>query len=88
MVTKLNIHKINNVTGQLRFAGNNSNIKRIDETDPLRTVYTNGIAFHHSYEVLDFNESVDFDVLLGTDIPTKINISLTGAQLNGIRHND
>ena len=78
LLQKLKLNKINKVFGQLKFASSNSNIQRFGITDPLKTVYLNGITFDHAYDVPEFNDSMEFDVLLGTDILPKMNISLTG----------
>ena len=75
---KLKITDINPVFGQLNFAAFGKMTKRIGETNPLKIAYLNGISFEHSFEVLQFNEAMDFDVLLGADILPKLNIGLTG----------
>jgi hypothetical protein len=50
----------------------------LGETDPLKVTYINNISFDHKFELLDFNDNMPFDVLLGTDILCKMNIELTG----------
>lgn len=75
---KLKLHKINKVFGQLTFLNNDSSCKRLGETDSLKVTYSNDISFNHTFEILEFNDNMPFDVLLGTDILSKMNIGLTG----------
>ncbi|KAG1444948.1 hypothetical protein G6F56_010095 [Rhizopus delemar] len=75
---KLNIKNTNKVFGQLNFAAFGKMTKRIGKTDPLKVTYLNDVSFEHSFEILQFNESMDFDVLLGADILPRMNIGLTG----------
>lgn len=72
-------------TGYLNFLSvnddnKNSTVKRIGKTEPMEVTYTNNIKFTHVFEVIEFNDelSTEFDVLLGIDILSKMNIYLQG----------
>lgn len=71
--------KINILKGNLNFLSNSSSIKRLGQTEPMRVRYLNDISFDFCFEVVEFNDALDteFDILLGTDILTKLNIGLT-----------
>ena len=60
--------------------GSPSKAERIGHTEPLKVTYMNGITFKHSFEIIDFNNSMaeEFDVLLGIDILPQLNIYLSG----------
>lgn len=73
---KLKLNKIHNVSGSLQFL--TSSDKRVGKSDLLSFKYANGIAFKHAVEIVKFDESFDFDVLLGKDILPKLGIALTG----------
>lgn len=80
---KLHLFNINkNVNGYFNCLSKDNKISRIGLTDPLTIKYTNGISFKHQFEVMDFNDSFDFDILLGTDIMSKMGIALTGVAYN------
>ncbi|KAG1467964.1 hypothetical protein G6F56_004110 [Rhizopus delemar] len=52
--------------------------KRIHDDTSFDFTYSNDISFNHTFEILEFNDNMPFDVLLGTDILSKMNIGLTG----------
>ncbi|KAK4510556.1 40S ribosomal protein mrp2, mitochondrial [Mucor velutinosus] len=60
--------------------GSASKAERIGSTEPIKVTYMNGITFEHSFEIIDFNDSMaeEFDVLLGVDILPRLNIYLSG----------
>lgn len=76
VVKHLKLNK--NKNGTLKFLDKNNDTSSMGLTTPLKIEYLNGISFSHSFDVLDFDEDFDFDVLLGTDILPKLNISLQG----------
>lgn len=78
LMNKLKVDKINKLSGSFNFLSHNNSAKRIGITFPLEVKYANGIKFKHSFEVMNFNEGFEFDILLGTDILPKLNIGLTG----------
>jgi IS30 family transposase len=75
---KLKLNHIHPVEGSLSFMS--KEVARIGTTDPIKVTYLNGISFEHTFEVANFNSdmSKSFHILLGTDILSKLNISLTG----------
>jgi hypothetical protein len=75
---KLHINKIYKLSGSYNFLSHENSAKRIGITVPLEIKYANGIKFKHSFEVMNFNQGFEFDILLGTDILPKMNIGLTG----------
>jgi hypothetical protein len=75
---KLRINKVHKLPGSYNFLSHQNTAKRIGITDPLEIKYANGIKFKHSFEVMNFNDGFEFDILLGTDILPKMNIGLTG----------
>lgn len=77
-LNKLNFSSLNikSVDGSLLFISNKT--KRIGVTEAIKLHYWNDISFDFSFEVVDFSKTFDFDVLLGTDILTRLNIGLTG----------
>ncbi|KAG1090832.1 hypothetical protein G6F42_019589 [Rhizopus arrhizus] len=60
--------------------GSATKAERIGSTEPIKVTYMNGITFDHSFEIIDFNDSMaeEFDVLLGIDILPRLNIYLSG----------
>ena len=84
-INKLKLSTIMKASGTLEFLGNS--VKRLGSTEPLTLSYINNISFKHNFEVVDFNEHMDFDVLLGTDILSKMNIGLTGVAFHWNRDN-
>ncbi|KAI7870287.1 uncharacterized protein EV154DRAFT_581248 [Mucor mucedo] len=69
--------KINKINGTLNYLSNTA--KRIGQTEPITIKYLNNVCFEFCFEVVEFNDTLetDFDVLLGTDILSKLNIRLT-----------
>ena len=78
ILKNININKINKLNGTYNFLSDNNDISRIGVTHPLHFKYANGITFTHKLEVMKFNKGFGFDLLLGTDILSKMNIGLTG----------
>ena len=75
---KLDIKINKSFNKNLTFLNKNNSIPIIGRTEPLKVEYINGISFTHVFEVLEFDNHFDFDVLLGNDILPKLNISLEG----------
>ncbi|KAG2191017.1 hypothetical protein INT47_001072, partial [Mucor saturninus] len=69
--------KINITKGNLNFLSNSA--KRIGQTEPMKVRYLNDISFEFCFEVVEFLDPLDteYDILLGTDILTHLNIGLT-----------
>ena len=78
-INRLKLSTIKQRSGTLEFLGNS--VKRLGSTEPLTLNYTNNFSFKHSFEIVDFKHT-DFNVLLGTNILSKINIGLTGVAVH------
>ena len=67
--------------GLINLAGKDNVVKRIGITEPLELRY-NGKTFHHSLEIMEFNENDKSDAILGIDLLSHLGISLTGVAHN------
>jgi hypothetical protein len=75
----LNKKFIKPINGFFNFAASNQKLERFGKTIPLQVTYGE-INLVFAFEIMPFNETMDYDILLGTDILTKLNIGLTGIQ--------
>ncbi|KAG0758097.1 hypothetical protein G6F16_010203 [Rhizopus arrhizus] len=78
---EINKVKLYHKTGLVYLAGKDNVVKRIGTTKPLELKY-NGKTFHHSFEIMDFNEDDKSNVILGLDILSHLGIALTGVAHN------
>lgn len=78
---EINKVKFYHKTGLINLAGKDNVVKRIGITEPLELKY-NGKTFHHSFEIMDFNEDDKCNVILGLDILSHLGIALTGVAHN------
>ncbi|KAG2191531.1 hypothetical protein INT47_003618 [Mucor saturninus] len=76
---------INKVSGSSNFLSLDKNktdnkVQRIGKTEPMTIRYLNNMAFEHAFEVVEFSSvmETEFDILLGTDILSRLRIGLTG----------
>jgi len=63
--------------GLLNLAGRNNHVNRIGVTESIEICY-NGKTSFHSFEIMDFDSSDKFDVILGNDILPQLGITLSG----------
>ncbi|KAI8637184.1 hypothetical protein BD408DRAFT_437207 [Parasitella parasitica] len=77
LIDVLKIKKVKKVECYLKFLS--KSMKRVAMTFLLKFKYANGIVFEHALEVVQFEQGLDFEVLLGVDVLPKMNIvGLTG----------
>lgn len=71
----------NNNNAILRLAGKNNTLNRIGRTEPIEIKY-NGKTSTHTFEIIEFDDNDQTDVILGYEILPKPGIALTGVAHN------
>lgn len=78
----LKLNKIVSIKDSLSFASANNSVQRIDKTESLVMSYVNNVTFKHVFELINFNNDMKFDVLLGVDVLPKMRMGLTGVAVS------
>lgn len=71
----------NNNNAILKLAGKNNTINRLGRTEPIEIKY-NGKISTHTFEIIEFDDNDQTDVILGYEILPKLGIALTGVAHN------
>ncbi|CEP08640.1 hypothetical protein, partial, partial [Parasitella parasitica] len=71
----------NNHNAILKLAGKNNTVNRLGRTEPIEIKY-NGKSSIHTFEIIEFDDNDQTDVILGYEILPKLGIALTGVAHN------